>query len=234
MLQIENLKLILDGKPIIDNLSLHVEKEEILAVLGVNGTGKTTLAYLIMGVNYLPDDGKIIFEGRDITKYSISQRAKMGITLAWQEPARFEGLSIREYLGLRNRLKMEEIEDYLWAVGLPPSQFLNRSVDASLSGGERKRVELASVLAMKPKLAILDEVDSGIDVVSLPHIVNGIGKMKSLGSSVLLITHSEDAVEIADKVSVMCAGKIYKTGPPKEMCQWFKQNCQVCGHIVPG
>jgi len=234
MLQIENLKLILDGKPIIDNLSLHVEKEEILAVLGVNGTGKTTLAYLIMGVNYLPDDGKIIFEGRDITKYSISQRAKMGITLAWQEPARFEGLSIREYLGLRNRLKMEEIEDYLWAVGLPPSQFLNRSVDASLSGGERKRVELASVLAMKPKLAILDEVDSGIDVVSLPHIVNGIVKMKSLGSSVLLITHSEDAVEIADKVSVMCAGKIYKTGPPKEMCQWFKQNCQVCGHIVPG
>ena len=234
MLQIENLKLILDGKPIIDNLSLHVEKEEILAVLGVNGTGKTTLAYLIMGVNYLPDDGKIVFEGKDITKYSISQRAKMGITLAWQEPARFEGLSIREYLGLGNRLKMEEIEDYLWAVGLPPSQFLNRSVDASLSGGERKRVELASVLAMKPKLAILDEVDSGIDVVSLPHIVNGIGKMKSLGSSVLLITHSEDAVEIADKVSVMCAGKIYKTGPPKEMCQWFKQNCQVCGHIVPG
>lgn len=234
MLQIENLKLIVDGKPIIDGLSLHVEKEEILAVLGVNGTGKTTLAYLIMGVNYLPDDGKIIFEGKDITKYSISQRAKMGITLAWQEPARFEGLSIREYLGLRNRLKMEEIEDYLWAVGLPPSQFLNRSVDASLSGGERKRVELASVLAMKPKLAILDEVDSGIDVVSLPHIVNGIVKMKSLGSSVLLITHSEDAVEIADKVSVMCAGKIYKTGPPKEMCQWFKQNCQVCGHIVPG
>jgi len=234
MLQIENLKLTLDSKPIIDDLSLHVEKEEILAVLGVNGTGKTTLAYLIMGVNYLPDDGKIVFEGKDITKYSISQRAKMGITLAWQEPARFEGLSIREYLGLGNRLKMEEIEDYLWAVGLPPSQFLNRSVDASLSGGERKRVELASVLAMKPKLAILDEVDSGIDVVSLPHIVNGIVKMKSLGSSVLLITHSEDAVEIADKVSVMCAGKIYKTGPPKEMCQWFKQNCQVCGHIVPG
>jgi Fe-S cluster assembly ATP-binding protein len=234
MLQIENLKLILDGKPIIDELSLHVEKEEILAVLGVNGTGKTTLAYLIMGVNYLPDDGKIIFEGKDITKYSISQRAKMGITLAWQEPARFEGLSVREYLGLGNRLKMGEIEDYLWAVGLPPSQFLNRSVDASLSGGERKRVELASVLAMKPKLAILDEVDSGIDVVSLPHIVNGIVKMKSLGSSVLLITHSEDTVEIADKVSVMCAGKVYKTGPPKEMCQWFKQNCQVCGHIVPG
>ena len=231
MLQIKNLKLILDGKLIINDLSLHVEKGEIHAVLGVNGTGKTTLAYLIMGVNYLPDDGKIIFEGEDVTRYPISQRAKMGITLAWQEPARFEGLSIREYLGLGNGLKIEEIENCLWAVGLPPSQFLNRAVDVSLSGGERRRVELASVLTMKPKLAILDEVDSGIDVVSLPHIVNGIAKMKSLGSSVLLITHSEVAVEIADKVSVMCAGKILKTGAPKEMCQWFRENCQVCDHI---
>ena len=231
MLEIKNLKLILDGKPIIDDLSLRVEKGEIHAVLGVNGTGKTTVAYLIMGVDYLPSEGKIIFEGEDITRYPISRRAKMGITLAWQEPARFEGLSIREYLGLGKELKLEEIENCLWAVGLLPSQFLNRAVDASLSGGERRRVELASVLAMKPKLAILDEVDSGIDVVSLPHIINGIVKMKSLGSSILLITHNEDAVEIADKVSVMCAGKIFKAGPPKEMCQWFKENCQVCDHI---
>ena len=235
MLQIKNLKLILDGKPVIDDLSLNVQKGEIHAVLGVNGTGKTTLAYLIMGVNYLPDDGKIIFEGEDITRYPIPQRARMGITLAWQEPARFEGLSIREYLGLGRELRIEEIENYLWTVGLPPSQFLNRAVDASLSGGERRRIELASVLAMKPKLAILDEVDSGIDVVSLPHIISGIVKMKSLGSSVLLITHSEVAVEIADKVSVMCAGKILKMGSPKEMCRWFRENCQVCEHInVPG
>ena len=113
---------------------------------------------------------------------------------------------------------------------LPPPQFLNRAVDASLSGGERKRVELASVLAMKPKLAILDEVDSGIDVLSLPHLINGIVKMKSLGSSVLLITHNKDAVEIADKASLICAGKILKTGPSKEMWQWFKKNCQICNH----
>ncbi len=221
----------LDGNPIIDDLNLHIEKGEIHAVLGTNGTGKTTLAYLIMGVDYLPDDGKVIFEGEDITRYPISQRAKIGITLAWQEPARFEGLTIREYLELTNELKIGEIEDCLWAVGLPPSQFFNRAVDASLSGGERRRVELASVLAMKPKLAILDEVDSGIDVVSLPHIINGIVKMKSLGSSVLLITHNEDAVEMANRASVLCAGKILKTGSPKEMCQWFRQNCQVCDHI---
>jgi len=221
----------LDDKPIIDDLNLHVEKGEIHAILGTNGTGKTTLAYLIMGVDYLPDDGKVIFEGEDITRYPISQRANIGITLAWQEPARFEGFTIREYLELTNELKIGEIEDCLWAVGLPPSQFFNRAVDASLSGGERRRVELASVLAMKPKLAILDEVDSGIDVVSLPHIINGIVKMKSLGSSVLLITHNEDAVEMANRASVLCAGKILKTGSPKEMCQWFRQNCQVCDHI---
>jgi len=223
--------LTLDDKPIIDDLNLHVEKGEIHAILGTNGTGKTTLAYLIMGVDYLPDDGKVIFEGEDITRYPISQRANIGITLAWQEPARFEGFTIREYLELTNELKIGEIEDCLWAVGLPPSQFFNRAVDASLSGGERRRVELASVLAMKPKLAILDEVDSGIDVVSLPHIINGIVKMKSLGSSVLLITHNEDAVEMANRASVLCAGKILKTGSPKEMCQWFRQNCQVCDHI---
>ncbi|HEX74732.1 MAG TPA: ATP-binding cassette domain-containing protein [Dehalococcoidia bacterium] len=231
MLQIKSLKLTLDDKPIIDDLNLHVEKGEIHAILGTNGTGKTTLAYLIMGVDYLPDDGKVIFEGEDITRYPISQRANIGITLAWQEPARFEGFTIREYLELTNELKIGEIEDCLWAVGLPPSQFFNRAVDASLSGGERRRVELASVLAMKPKLAILDEVDSGIDVVSLPHIINGIVKMKSLGSSVLLITHNEDAVEMANRASVLCAGKILKTGSPKEMCQWFRQNCQVCDHI---
>jgi len=108
---------------------------------------------------------------------------------------------------------------------------LNRAVDNSLSGGERRRVELASVLAMKPKFAILDEVDSGIDVISLPHIINGIARMKSVGSSVLLVTHNEDAVAIADRASVLCAGKIFKTGSPKEMCQWFRQNCQVCEHI---
>jgi Fe-S cluster assembly ATP-binding protein len=116
-------------------------------------------------------------------------------------------------------------------VGLPPAEYLNRAVDASLSGGERKRVELASVLAMKPKVAILDEPDSGIDVISLPHIMNGIAQMSKQGSAVLLITHSEEAVNIADEVSIMCAGKIINIGPPQEMCQWFRDNCQTCDHI---
>jgi len=230
MLEIKHLKLTLNGKPVINELDLEVKEGKIHGLLGVNGAGKTSLANLIMGISY-PDEGSIIFEGRDITRCTISERAKTGITLAWQEPARFEGLSIREYLSLDRNLSLSEAENYLWTVGLPPGEYLNRAVDGSLSGGERKRVELASVLALKPKVAILDEPDSGIDVVSLPHIMNGIAAMSKQGSAVLLITHSEEAVRVAQKVSIMCAGKIINSGPPQEMCQWFKNNCQTCPHI---
>lgn len=230
MLQIKHLKLTLNGNPLINELNLEVKEGKIHGLLGVNGAGKTSLANLIMGTSY-PDEGSIIFEGRDITRFTISQRANMGITLAWQEPARFEGLSIREYLSLDRNLSLSEAEKYLWTVGLPPVEYLNRAVDGSLSGGERKRVELASVLAMKPKVAILDEPDSGIDVVSLPHIMNGIVEMGKRGSAVLLITHNEGAVSVSEEVSIICAGKIINSGPPQEMCQWFRNNCQTCPHI---
>ncbi|OIP27694.1 MAG: hypothetical protein AUK39_02120 [Dehalococcoidia bacterium CG2_30_46_19] len=230
MLEVKCLKLTLNGKPIINGLNLEVKEAKIHGLLGMNGAGKTSLANLIMGISY-PDEGSIIFEERDITRCTISERAKMGLTLAWQEPARFEGLSIREYLRLNKNLSLSEVENYLWTVGLPPGEYLDRAVDANLSGGERKRVELASVMAMKPKVAILDEPDSGIDVVSLPHIMNGITEMSKQGSAVLLITHSEEAVGVAEEVSIICAGKIINSGPPKEMCRWFKNNCQTCNHI---
>lgn len=230
VLEIRNLKLTLNGKPVINDLTLEVQAGKIHGLLGVNGAGKTTLANLIMGIDY-PDEGSIVFEGQDITRYTISQRAKMGITLAWQEPARFEGLSVKEYLDLNRGLSLSEIEDYLRMVGLPPAEYVDRAVDTSLSGGERKRVELASVMAMKPKVAVLDEPDSGIDVISLPHIMNGITEMGRQGSGVLLITHSEEAVRIANEVSIMCAGKIINTGAPEQMCRWFRNNCQTCSHV---
>ncbi len=233
MLAVENLHLTLNGNSIINDLSLHVDKGEIHGILGENGTGKTTIANLIMGTNsYQPTAGKIIFEGQDIAGLSVSQRAKKGITLAWQEPARVEGLRVRDYLTLSsNNGQTDQIERYLWMVGMEPGQYLDRDIDATLSGGERKRIELASVLAMRPKLAILDEPDSGIDIVALPLILNGIVEMNKQGSSVLLITHSERVVEIAHRVSILCAGKIIKTGAPSETSLWFKDNCQTCLHI---
>jgi len=230
VLRAENLRLTLNGRHIINGLNFEVKDGMIHGLLGVNGTGKTTLANLLMGICF-PDEGSIIFQGQDITRRSISERAKMGISLAWQEPARFEGLSVREYLSLRRELSLEEIESYLWTVGLHPAEYLHRAVDATLSGGERKRVELASVMAMKPRLAILDEPDSGIDVLSLPHIMNGIAEMGKPGSSVLVITHSEEAIRAAEEVWVTCDGRIINTGQPQEICEWFKSNCSTCNHI---
>jgi Fe-S cluster assembly ATP-binding protein len=233
MLDVQKLELKLNGKPIINDFSLHVDKGEIHGILGENGTGKTTIANLIMGTNsYKPTAGKMTFEGKDITKLSVSERAKQGITLAWQEPARVEGLTVRDYLRLSSRNgSADQIEQYLLTVGLEPAQYLERDIDATLSGGERKRIELASVLAMRPKLAILDEPDSGIDIVALPLLLNGIIEMNKQGSAVLLITHSERVTGIAKRVSILCAGTIIRTGPPAETSQWFKNNCLTCPHI---
>jgi Fe-S cluster assembly ATP-binding protein len=233
MLIVENLQLRLNGNSIIKDLSLRVNEGEIHGVLGENGTGKTTIAYLIMGVNnYKPTAGRIVFEGQDIADLSVSQRAKMGITLAWQEPARVEGLCVRDYLELSgNNFDIEQAKHYLHMVGMEPKQYLDRYIDNTLSGGERKRIELASVLAMRPKLAILDEPDSGIDIVALPLILNGIVEMNQQGSSVLLITHSEKVAEIAHRVSILCAGKIIRTGTAAETSLWFKDNCRTCLHI---
>jgi Fe-S cluster assembly ATP-binding protein len=233
MLEIQNLYLSLNGKSIINDLSLHVNESEIHGVLGKNGTGKTTLAYLIMGVgNYIPSAGKMIFEGEDITGLAVSQRAKKGISLAWQEPARIEGLSVRDYLMLSGNARgVKQVERYLSVVGLEPAAYLDRDIDNTLSGGERKRIELASVLAMRPKLAILDEPDSGIDILSLPFLLSAIVEMNKQGSSVLLITHNEKVVETAHRVSVLCAGRILRTGEPGEMSLWFKENCQPCAHV---
>ncbi len=233
MLEVQDLHFRVNGKSVIDALNLHVNKGEIHGLLGENGTGKTSVAYLIMGVNnYKPTGGRIILEGQDIADLSVSQRAKRGISLAWQEPARIEGLKVVDYLKLSgSNFGIEQVEHCLWMVGLEPAQYLDRDIDNTLSGGERKRIELASLLAMRPKLAILDEPDSGIDIISLPLILNGITEMSKQGSSVLLITHNEQVAEIAHRVSVLCGGRIIRIGPPAETSLWFKNNCGTCLHI---
>ncbi|HIE04675.1 MAG TPA: ABC transporter ATP-binding protein [Candidatus Latescibacteria bacterium] len=232
MLKVQDLSLNLNGKPILRNINLSIHRGEIHSILGANGTGKTSLAYVLMGL-YRPTSGRIIFEGEDITKLSVHERAKRGITLAWQEPARFEGLTVGEYLHLSRERGGGSLspERCLEMVGLTPSLYLGRPVDQTLSGGERKRIELASVLAMEPKLAILDEPDSGIDAPSLDQVANVIRTLAKGGSSVLLITHHEQIAEIADRASSLCGGIILKTASPEEVVRFFRNHCRECLHV---
>lgn len=225
-----------DGKRIIDGLTMTIWQEEVHALLGTNGTGKSTLAYLIMGCKeYKPASGDIVFEGQVINGLRIHERAKLGITMAWQEPVRFEGISVADYLTIKNR--EDDPAYYLEMAGLQPSLYLHRMVDKSLSGGERKRIELASILALKPKLAILDEPDSGIDMLSTQDIINVINSFKKHGSSVLLITHREEIALVADRASQLCQGKIICTGDPQKVAEYYKSraclscNGEVCSYV---
>lgn len=228
LLEMKGLTFQAGDKKILDDLSMTIEASEVHALLGTNGTGKSTLAYLVMGCEgYRPVSGEIVFDGKVINDLKIHERAKLGITMAWQEPVRFEGIAVRDYLELKN--KDIDPAHYLEMVGLPPELYLHRMVDKSLSGGERKRIELASILALHPKLAILDEPDSGIDMLSTQDIVNVISAFKNNGSSVLLITHREEIVLIADRASQICNGKIVCTGNPDKVAEYYKlRKCFVC------
>jgi Fe-S cluster assembly ATP-binding protein len=228
LLEINNLTYTAGDKKILDEFSLSIESSEVHALLGTNGTGKSTLAYVIMGCEgYRPASGEITFNGNDIYNLKIHERAALGITMAWQEPVRFEGINVRNYLTLKS--KEADPSMYLEMVGLHPELYLHRMVDKSLSGGERKRIELASILALHPKLALLDEPDSGIDMLSTQDIINVISVFKKNGSSVLLITHREEISLIADKASQMCRGKIVCSGNPEKVAEYYKsRECLVC------
>ena len=188
LLDIRNLTFAVGNQKILDGLDLTIHPREIHALLGANGSGKTTIAYLLMGCDgYVPTSGTVLFNGTDLLSLKMHERAKLGLTLAWQEPARFEGITIREYL----KLGHPELtpESLLLQVGLDPERYLSRRVDKALSGGERHRIELASVLCMNPTLAILDEPAAGIDMLSISHIINVLRTLKENGGAVLRITH---------------------------------------------
>jgi len=213
---------------ILDGLSLSVDAGEVHALIGTNGTGKSTLASVIMGCEgFGPKSGDVIFDGSPLTGLKVHERARLGITMAWQEPVRFEGITVNQYLSLRN--DSGDPARYLGLAGLSAERYGNRMVDRSLSGGERKRIELASLLSLNPKLAILDEPDSGIDMLSTQDIINVIGAFKQGGSAVLLITHREEVAVIADQASQLCGGRIICSGNPAKVAEHYKaRHCDVC------
>ena len=177
--------------------------------------------------DYRPDAGRISFDGRDITALPIHARARLGLTLAWQEPARFEGLLVGDYLTIaRPDMTRDQLWGALQAVALDPPAYLSRPVSQALSGGERKRIELAAVYAMHPRLAILDEPDSGIDVLSVGEIARLVRQMADEGITILLITHRDEMLAAADRASLMIAGTIVTTGPPAEVRVEFARRCR--------
>ncbi len=217
-----------EARPILSGLSLFIEPGEVHALLGTNGTGKSTLAYLIMGCEgYRPASGEIRLDGTVVNSLPIHERARLGITMAWQEPVRFEGITVGDYLTMK--FPKTDPGPFLELVGLSPDLYMHRMVDKCLSGGERKRIELASVLALNPRLAILDEPDSGIDMLSIQDVIHVINAFKKNGASVLLITHREEIAGIADQASQLCHGKIICSGSPQRVAEHYKtQKCMVC------
>jgi len=228
LLELHDICFAVSGREVLSGLQLTVKAGEVHALLGTNGTGKSTLACLIMGCSgYRLTSGEIIFAGTVLNDLKIHERARLGICMAWQEPARFEGLRVRDYLSLGTAT--DEPEFALTLVGLEPHRYLDRMVDRSLSGGERKRIELASILALRPKLAILDEPDSGIDMLSTNDILRVLDRLKSGGSAVLLITHRDEIAAAADQASQICGGRIVCSGSPAMVAAFFKsRKCTVC------
>jgi Fe-S cluster assembly ATP-binding protein len=233
ILEIKNLKLSLGDKPILNNLNIDFWDGHIHAVVGPNGAGKSTLSATIMGLGGYNDfEGEINFDGQSLKGMGVDRRAQLGITLAWQEPARFEGLSVSDFIGSAAKSRSRDIIDKALAeVGLEPSEYRSRAVDKTLSGGERKKVELASILAMKPRVAILDEPDSGIDIESLDRIFEAVRLLKQGGTTVILITHSLAVLNQAEHAFLMCHGQILDKGKINRIRSYFENKCLACDHI---
>lgn len=233
LLILDNVSLNADGKYILKNVNAVFETGKVYAILGTNGAGKSSLAYLIMGINnYRPSSGKILLDKEDITDLSITERAKRGLTLLWQEPVRFQGISVEQYLTLGGKIKAskDQVESVLNLVGLSPELYRHRIVDGLLSGGERKRVELASILLLNPRYAILDEPDSGIDIMSLSMIERVVEYIVKNNGTVIVITHREEIARISQEAYLLCSGSILAHGSPDKIIEYYKNRCDGCSH----
>lgn len=224
MLELKNISFGVDAdgqyKEIIKDVSLTIPDDEFLVVTGPNGGGKSTLARLIAGIEK-PTEGRIILNGEDITEMSITERAKNGIGFAFQQPVRFKGIQVLDLIRLAkgSRLSPADACEYLSAVGLCARDYIDREVNSSLSGGELKRIEIATILAKGPALSVFDEPEAGIDLWSFQNLIEVFeGMRRSIaGSSILIISHQERILNIADEIVVLKNGMLTAKGAKDEI-----------------
>ena len=223
MLTLENLSFEVSDekgeKGIIKDISLTVGDGKFVVITGPNGGGKSTMAKLIMGIEH-PNSGRIYFDGQDITDMSITDRANMGISFAFQQPVRFKGVQVIDLLRLaaKKKLTVAEACQYLAEVGLCAKDYVNREVNASLSGGELKRIEIATVLARASKLSVFDEPEAGIDLWSFQNLIQVFERMRQkTKGSILIISHQERILNIADEIVVIADGQVAKQGTRDEI-----------------
>ncbi len=229
MLELKNVSYFRDNKQILDNINLKIDNSKLVAITGPNGSGKSTLAKIIMGI-LKPDSGSIFFDGKDITNIGITDRAKLGIGFAFQQPVKFKGLTVRDLIELSsgNTINVSEACNYLSDVGLCAKDYLNREVSNSLSGGELKRIEIAMLAAKKSKLTVFDEPEAGIDLWSFNSLISVFEKMHSeiSDSSIVIISHQEKILNIADEIILLVDGKVQAVGQKEEVLPLLLNNTQ--------
>lgn len=219
MLELKNISFSADGKQILKNINLVIDDAKFVVITGPNGGGKSTLAKVIAGI-ITPDSGQILLDGQDITDWSITDRARAGVSFAFQQPARFKGVTVKDLITLASGKDISTAAacDYLAQVGLCAKDYIDREVNASLSGGELKRIEIATVMARKTKLTLFDEPEAGIDLWSFKNLIDVFEKMHDeIQASIMIISHQERILNIADQVVVISNGEIAQIGTKEEV-----------------
>ena len=235
MLEIKNLSFAVDEdgkqKEILHDLNLNIDDGKFVVITGPNGSGKSTLARLIMGIEK-PTAGNILFDGKDITELDITERAKLGISFAFQQPVRFKGIRVKDLLRLAagKNLSVSAACEYLSEVGLCARDYIEREINSSLSGGELKRIEIATLLARHTRLSVFDEPEAGIDLWSFQNLIRIFEKMRReiKDSSIVIISHQERILNIADEILLLSDGSIRKRGTPEEIMPGLIGQNSVC------
>ena len=219
MLELKNINFTRDNKKILDNINLKLEDNQYYVITGPNGSGKSTLAKIIMGINK-QDEGQVLFDGKDISDMPINERANLGIGFAFQQPVKFKGITVYDLIKLsarKNIWKKEECE-ILSKVGLWAKEYVDREINSSLSGGEIKRIEIATVAVRNLKLTIFDEPEAGIDLWSFNNLIKVFEDMSKLTKgTTLIISHQERILNIADQIILLNSGKLEKVGKAEDI-----------------